>query len=70
MLKPDPAQRARLEEIVTNLHERLDEARERGWIGEVEGIEVSIAAAQDKLTRMSRIVSLGIPTTRTNGETL
>ncbi|MGR6998747.1 hypothetical protein ACU686_12530 [Yinghuangia aomiensis] len=66
--RPDPAQRSRLEEIVTNLHERLAEARERGWIGEVEGIEVSIAAAQDKLARMRRIVSLGTPTTRPNGD--
>jgi hypothetical protein len=32
----------------------------------VEGIQVSIAAAQDKLARMTRIVSLGIPTIRTN----
>jgi hypothetical protein len=68
MLRPDPAQRPRLEEIVANLHERLTEARDRGWIGEVEGIQVSIAAAQDKLARMSRIVSLGIPTLRTNGD--
>lgn len=68
MLRPDPAQRPRLEEIVANLYERLSEARERGWIGEVEGIQVSIAAAQDKLARMSRIVSLGIPTLRTNGD--
>lgn len=64
MLRPDPAQRARLEEIIANLHDRLVEARDRGWIGEVEGIEVSIAAAQDKLARMKHIVTLGIPTIR------
>jgi integrase len=68
MLKPDPAQRSRLEEIVANLGERLAEAHERGWIGDVEGIEVSIAAAQDKLARMSRIVSLGVPTPRAPGQ--
>jgi integrase len=68
MLQPDPTQRPRLEEIVANLHERLAEARDRGWIGEIEGIEVSIAAARDKLARMSRIVSLGIPTIRLNGD--
>jgi integrase len=70
MLRPDPAQRPRLEEIIANLTARLTEARERGWLGEAEGIEVSIAAAQDKLARMSRLVSLGIPTIRTNGVTV
>jgi hypothetical protein len=30
MLRPDPAQRPRLEEIITNLPERLAEVRERG----------------------------------------
>ncbi len=62
MLRPGPEQRTRLEEIVDNLGERLAEARERGWLGEVEGIEVSIAAAKDKLDRMNRIVGLGLPT--------
>jgi hypothetical protein len=61
MLCPDPAQRGRLEQIVVNLDERLIEARERGWLGEVEGIEVSIAAADEKLGQTSRIVSLGVP---------
>jgi hypothetical protein len=69
MLRPDPAQRPRLEEIIANLNARLTEAHERGWLGEAEGIEVSIAAAQDKLARMSRLVSLGIPTIRPNGVT-
>ncbi|QFZ22750.1 tyrosine-type recombinase/integrase [Saccharothrix syringae] len=61
MLRPDASQRARLEEIVVNLQERLVEARERGWFGEVEGIEVSISAAQDKLAQMTRQVNLGLP---------
>jgi hypothetical protein len=61
------AHRSRLEEIITNLNARLTEAHERGWLGEAEGIEVSIAGAQEKLARMSRLVSLGIPTVRTNG---
>jgi integrase len=64
MLQPDPGQRARLEEIVENLTGRLAEARDRGWLGEAEGIEVSIEAAREKLARMSRIVSLGIPSPR------
>lgn len=70
MLRPDPAQRSRLEEILARLHQRLTEARERGWLGEIEGIEVSISTAKDKLAQMSRIVTLGLPTTRRKGDAL
>ncbi|MGV9308942.1 hypothetical protein ACWDLG_36695 [Nonomuraea sp. NPDC003727] len=38
MLQPDPAQAMRLAEIITNLHDRIREATERGWLGEVEGL--------------------------------
>lgn len=66
MLQPDPAQGLRLAEIITNLHERLREARERGWLGEVEGLEVSLAGARQKLQHMRRLrlnsnVPLGMP---------
>ncbi|WP_143064614.1 hypothetical protein [Streptomyces colonosanans] len=44
-----------------NLRERLDEVHERGWLGEVEGLEISIAAAERKLAGMTRQVSLGMP---------
>jgi hypothetical protein len=30
MLQPDPAQATRLAEVITNLHERIREATERG----------------------------------------
>jgi len=69
MLRPDPAQQHRLEQIVANLHDRLAEARERGWLGEVDGLEASIAGADQKLTTMRRTgnpstttVQLGLPT--------
>ena len=64
MLQPDPTQADRLDTIITSLGERIEEARERSWRGEVEGLEVSLAAARDKRQRMVRITSLGIPTTR------
>jgi integrase len=71
VLRPDPAQHHRLQEIITNLHDRLTEARQRGWHGEVDGLEATIAAAQQKLEHMRRIattttgsVNLGLPTTR------
>ncbi|MET9078208.1 site-specific integrase [Streptomyces sp. NPDC004232] len=69
MLRPDPAQRERLVEIRDNLIARIAEAEREGWLGEVEGLQVSLAGAQDKLTqldteatRRTTTVSLGMPT--------
>ena len=64
MLRPDPEQRPRLEELIEALHDRKKEARGRGWLGELEGIEIRLTAAQDKLLQMGRQVSLGIPALR------
>ena len=58
MLRPDPAQRRRLESIRANLVERRGEAIRMGWRGELEGIEISLRAADEKLAQMSRIVRL------------
>ncbi|WP_430789170.1 tyrosine-type recombinase/integrase [Actinoplanes sp. G11-F43] len=55
MLRPDPAQAMRLAEIITNLHERIREATDRGWLGEVEGLQVSLAGARQKLTQMRKL---------------
>jgi len=70
MLWPDPAQRNRLVEIRDNLHARIAEAEREGWLGEVEGLRVSLAGADDKLAQMTRrsqsggTTDLGIPTLR------
>jgi integrase len=61
MLRPDPSQRPRLEELIHALEDRRIEAEERGWFGELEGIEISFNAAQDKLNQMTTQVSLGMP---------
>ncbi len=68
LLRPDPAQRARLEEIRRNLHDRIAEAQREGWLGEAEGLKVSLAGTDDKLTqidaalrRQATTVQLGIP---------
>jgi hypothetical protein len=68
-LRPDPDQLPRLEEIHANLLDRLSEAQEQGWLGEVAAIEASIAAAGQKLTAMRRLaaepaVHLGMPSVR------
>jgi hypothetical protein len=41
MLRADPAQRRRLEEIIRNLTDRIDEARANGWLGEVQGLQAA-----------------------------
>jgi len=59
VLRPDPAQAGRLAEIVDNLTARLTEANQQGWLGEVEGLDASLAAANQKLAAMERIAALG-----------
>lgn len=64
MLWPDPAQRPRLVEIRDNLQARIEEAERQGWLGEVEGLRISLAGAEDKLTQVDRRntqVDLGMP---------
>ena len=62
---PDPAQRPRIAEIRDNLTARITEAEHEGWPGEVEGLKVSLAGAEDKLAQIDRrsraTVHLGIP---------
>jgi len=68
LLRPDPAQRGRLEEIRGNLHDRIAEAGREGWLGEIEGLKVSLAGTEDKLAeidtalqRREQAVHLGMP---------
>jgi hypothetical protein len=67
MLWPDPAQRHRLTEIRDNLTARIAEAEREGWIGEAEGLKISLAGAEDKLAQITRrpqpttAVDLGLP---------
>jgi hypothetical protein len=68
LLWPDPTQRHRLLEIRGNLKARIAEAEREGWLGEVEGLQVSLAGAEDKLAQLDRrsrqapTADLGIPT--------
>ena len=66
MLWPDPAQRPRIAEIRDNLIARISEAEHQGWLGEIEGLKISLAGAHDKLAQIDRRarrqpVNLGIP---------
>jgi hypothetical protein len=66
MLRPEPSQRPRLAEIRDNLISRIIEAEREGWFGEMEGLQVSLAGAEEKLAQLDseterRTVSLGMP---------
>jgi integrase len=69
LLRPDPTERSRLVEIRDNLLERIAEAETKGWLGEAEGLRVSLEGAREKLAQMDLIaerrassISLGMPT--------
>jgi hypothetical protein len=64
---PDPRQRSRITEIRDNLTARIAEAERQGWLGEIEGLKISLSGAEDKLAQINRraapgTADLGIPT--------
>jgi hypothetical protein len=67
---PHPDQRFRIEEIRDNLIARIAEAEREGWLGEVEGLQASLAGANDKIVQIDRrslvgaTVDLGLPAVR------
>lgn len=76
MLRVDPRQRPRLAEIIANLKDRITEARANGWLGEVQGLQVSLDAAMAKMASLTRaernrqvgVTDLGLPVIRERGE--
>lgn len=72
LLRPDPAQRTPLAEIRDNVIARIAEAQTEGRLGEVEGLQVSLAGAEEKPRPLDRghgqhpALDLGIPTTGGN----
>ena len=57
LLRPDPAQRPRLIEIRHNLGERIAEAQRNRWLGEVEGLKISLSAADAKLGQLAGLAA-------------
>jgi hypothetical protein len=60
MLWPDPEQHPRLTEIRDNLTARIAEAEREGWLGEIDGLQVSLAGAEQKLNQMEHARDLPV----------
>jgi hypothetical protein len=60
MLRPQPSRLPLLRELETNLNERLDEARARVWLGEVEGLKQTLVSLRDKTEQAERLAAVGI----------
>jgi integrase len=73
MLRVSLPQRPRLIAIIENLRERIEEAKMNGWLGEVQGLQYSLAKGQEKLGSLDKAMrnstegatDLGIPALRT-----
>jgi hypothetical protein len=53
-----PTQRARLAEIARNLADRIAEAKANGWLGEVQGLQISLEHARQKLASLDRLAGI------------
>ncbi|WP_051711912.1 integrase [Streptomyces sp. NRRL S-350] len=73
VLRVNPQMITRLEEIETDLLARRARAKAEGWLGEIEGIELTLTLLRQKhaeavrLAEVPRPVDLGIPTPRPAG---
>ncbi len=57
LLRPDPAQRPRLIQIHANLQARIAEAQSRRWLGEAEGLTVSLTSAEQKIAQLEELAA-------------
>ncbi|MFI6506110.1 tyrosine-type recombinase/integrase [Streptosporangium sp. NPDC050855] len=67
LLRVDPSEKARIAEIRDNMIDRIAEAEKHGWLGDVEQLGVTLAAANGKLAqlderaRRATTINLGMP---------
>lgn len=54
LLSVDPAQAGRLRDVDTNHGDRIAEAEQNNWLGEVEGLMIGLAAADAKLDALDK----------------
>jgi hypothetical protein len=74
MLRIDPKMISQLTDIETDLEQRRQRAHTEGWLGEIEGIDLTLSflrSKRDEASRLSvRTDALGIPTLRTTSQVL
>jgi len=63
MLRPEPSRLPLLRELEDNLTDRISEARERTWLGEVAGLEQTLAALRAKKQHAELLTAAGITDT-------
>jgi hypothetical protein len=57
LLRPDPAQRPRLIEVRDSLIARIAEARRESWLGEVDGLQITLAGARQKMDQIEQMTA-------------
>jgi hypothetical protein len=55
-LQIDPSQADRLAAIETDLHARIETAREQEWLGDVEQLQLTLGHLHDKQDQLRRFV--------------
>lgn len=70
MLRVDPKMIGRLGELETDLLTRKARAEDEGWVGEIEGIDLTLRYLDDKRQQANRLnrrplINLGTPALRT-----
>jgi hypothetical protein len=63
MLRPEPSRLPLLSELETNLTERIAEAHDRVWLGEVAGLQETLVALRTKTQHAKRLAAAGITDT-------
>jgi hypothetical protein len=61
MVQINPAMLPRLDELETDLQARSSHAGQKGWLGEIEGLQLTLSFLRDKRTHTQRLVGRGIP---------
>ncbi|MFF4961438.1 hypothetical protein [Streptomyces sp. NPDC001222] len=60
MLRPEPSRVPLRRELEANLTERIAEARQRVWLGEVAGLQETLVALRAKTQHAERLVEAGV----------
>jgi hypothetical protein len=69
MLRIDPAMLTRLDDLETDLLARRQRAQDEGWLGELEGLDLTLRFLGDKRADVQRLIAssrsrLATPTLR------